>query len=79
MTGKKKKETKPAEEVKSSAETKPAGKISLIVFKELKGITNITYAGFKASLKAEDATEYIQAELEKEFEKYQENKAFIKK
>jgi hypothetical protein len=69
MTGKKKTETKPAQE----------GKISLIVFKELQGIPNITYAGFKASLKAEDSTEYTLAELEKEYKKYQLKKAFIKK
>ena len=70
MTGKKKTEEKPAPK---------EGKISLIVFKELQSIPNITYAGFKASLKAEDGTEYTQAELEKLFKKYQENKAFIKK
>jgi len=68
MTAKKKKE-----------ETKPSEKVSLIVFKEIRGIDNITYAGFKASLGVEDSTEYTEAELEKKFKAYKTKEAFIKK
>lgn len=68
MTGKKKKE-----------EAKPSEKVSLIVFKEIQGIDNITYAGLKASLGAEDGTEYTEAELEKELKAYKTKEAFIKK
>jgi len=84
-SGKKKvKEVKPveekaSEEVKPSVEAKPSEKISLIVFKETQGMDAMTYAGFKAALKAEDNTEYTQAELENKLEEYKAQNAFIKK
>lgn len=71
MTGKKKEE-------KKVTETKE-DKISLIVFKETKNIDNMAYAGFKASLEAEDGTEYTSRELENKYKEYQAKKAFIKK
>lgn len=64
---------------KKKVEEKPAEKITLIVFKEITGMPNITYNGFKASLGAEDSAKYTQTELKKEFKKYQAKKAFIKK
>lgn len=73
----KKADVKPAE--KKKPEVKSPEKISLIVFKEITGMPNITYNGFKASLGAEDSAKYTQTELEKEFKKYQAKKAFIKK
>jgi len=77
--GKKKAEEKPAEEEKPSVEVKPSEKVSLIVFKETHGLDNMAYAGFKASIEAEDATEYTQTELEKRLEEYKAQNAFIKK
>lgn len=74
MTRGKKKTEEPVKE-----EVKPSEKVSLIVFKAINGIDNMTYAGFKASLEAEDTTEYTQAELEKKFKEYKEKNAFIKK
>lgn len=84
MTGKNRKDNKKAVEVKEekpkqSVSTAVNEKISLIVFKELKNIPNITYNGFKTSLEAEDNTKYTKKELEKEFKKYQAKKAFNKK
>ncbi len=72
MTGKKKTGEKAVKE-------KPAEKISLIVFKQIRGITNITYAGFKASLQADDSTEYTQKQFEDKYRQYKEQKAFNKK
>lgn len=64
---------------KKTEEAKPSEKVSLIVFKETEGIDNMTYAGFKASIEAEDSTEYTQTELEKKFKAYKAKDAFIKK
>ena len=69
MTGKK--ETKKIENKE--------GKISLILFKELRNISNPEYAGFKTSLKAEDGTEFPESKLEKELLKYRDKKAFKRK
>ena len=69
MTGKKKTEEKTAQK----------GKMSLIVFKEIKGIDNMSYAGFKSSINADDGTESTQAEFEKKFKAYKAKEAFITK
>lgn len=58
---------------------KKEDKISLILFKETQNINNMDYAGFKATLKAEDGTEFPQIKLEREYKNYQAKKAFIKK
>lgn len=61
------------------ASTASKKKISLIVFKTLKDMTNITYNGFKASLGVEDGAEFTQTVLEKKFKEYEAKKAFVKK
>lgn len=73
--GKKPVDEKPVETSKVESSTK----ICLIVFKETQGIDNMTYAGFKTALNSEDDKEYTQKELEKKFEEYKAQNAFIKK
>ena len=60
-------------------EAKTPEKISLIVFKEITGMDNVSYAGLKASINAEDGTKSTQAEFEKKFKAYKAKEAFIKK
>ncbi len=64
---------------KKTEEAKASEKVSLIVFKETQGIDNMSYAGFKASIEAEDSTEYTPEELGKKFKAYKAKDAFIKK
>ena len=40
---------------------------------------NVSYAGLKASINAEDGTKSTQAEFEKKFKAYKAKEAFIKK
>jgi|GEM_PF-5041200 len=78
MTGKKKAE--PKAEVKEAVnEEVKEDKISLIVFKQIENIDNMTYTGFKASLEAEDGTEASLSEFKREYAKYRDKKVFIKR
>jgi hypothetical protein len=49
----------------------------LVTFKDIANIDNITYAGFKASLKAKDEDKISKSELEKKLEEYNSQSAFI--
>jgi hypothetical protein len=86
------KEEKPEEEIKEDKkknneseskeeESKTDGEsddlIMLVTFKDIANIDTITYAGFKASLKAKDEDKISKSELEKKLEEYNSQSAFI--
>lgn len=51
--------------------------IMLATFKDIANLDNMTYQGFKASLKANDEDKFKESELEKKLEEYKAQSAFI--
>ncbi|MGB9979376.1 hypothetical protein [Methanobacterium sp.] len=78
MTKNPKEETNAVEEeVKEKKELKKSDKgIMLITFKDIANVDNITYAGFKTHINAEDGDKYKQSDLEKELDEFKNKSAF---
>lgn len=51
--------------------------IMLITFKDIANIDNMTYQGFKAHLKVEDADKFKESELKKKLDEYKSKSVFI--